>query len=345
MPRHPRVQFSGAIYHVTIRGNGRRNIFGDDRDRERFLLRLAESVKTYGIRLYLFCLMSNHVHLLLETPSPNLSRFMQSLETGYTVYFNLRRRTSGHLFQGRFKAKLVEGDDYLLKLSRYVHLNPVCIGRHGKLHLKERVEYLRCYEWSSYRGYAGLAEKLDYLTYGPVLSVMGSKRSRQQKDYRQFVEAGLTETDREFMEVLTESPLAIGGEEFRKWVRNACIEIGEMAAKPEDVSFRREMPRIGKDKVLEIVSDRLGVAPADLRKKRRNSILRPIAARMLVKHAGLTHREVANLLGMKSGVAASLQTRNTLVQEIRDPQAARLLEAIDDLLVEYGEKLGDEVKY
>ena len=114
MPRQVRVEFPGAIYHITIRGNGRQSIFGDDRDRERFLRRLAESVEAYGIRLYLFALMSNHAHFLCETPSVNLSRFMQSLETGYTVYFNLRHRTSGHLFQGRYKAKLVEGDEYLL---------------------------------------------------------------------------------------------------------------------------------------------------------------------------------------------------------------------------------------
>ena len=97
MPRHLRVQFPGAIYHVTIRGNGKNRIFEDDRDRERFLERLAGSVETYRARLYLFCLMSNHVHLLIETPSGNLSRFMQSLETGYTVYYNLRHKSSGHV--------------------------------------------------------------------------------------------------------------------------------------------------------------------------------------------------------------------------------------------------------
>jgi len=113
MPRHLRVEFSGAIYHVTIRGNDRQRIFEDDRDYERFLERLAESVETYRIRLYLFCLLGNHVHLLLETPDTNLSRFMQSVETGYTVYYNLRHRRVGHLFQGRFGAKLVDGDDYL----------------------------------------------------------------------------------------------------------------------------------------------------------------------------------------------------------------------------------------
>jgi len=108
MARQLRIEFPGAIHHVTVRGNGRRDIFLDDRDRERFLLRLSESVESYEVRLYLFCLMSNHYHLLVETPKANISRFMQSLETGHTVYFNLRHGRSGHLTQGRFGSKLVE---------------------------------------------------------------------------------------------------------------------------------------------------------------------------------------------------------------------------------------------
>ena len=137
MPRQLRVQFPGAIYHVTIRGNGRDDIFVNDHDRERFLRRLAESLETYGVRLYLFCLMSNHVHLVLETPRGNLSRFMQSVETGYTVYYNFRHNRTGHVLQGRYGAKLVEGNEYLLNLSRYVHLNPVFIDKIKNLSLKK----------------------------------------------------------------------------------------------------------------------------------------------------------------------------------------------------------------
>jgi REP element-mobilizing transposase RayT len=89
MGRHLRVEFPGVIYHVTIRGNAGQAIFSHERDRERFLRRLAAGVETYGVRLYLFCLMTNHVHLVVETPDTNLSRFMQNLEAGYTVYYNL----------------------------------------------------------------------------------------------------------------------------------------------------------------------------------------------------------------------------------------------------------------
>ena len=125
MARQLRIEYPGAIYHVTVRGNAQQNIFRDDKDRYLLYARLAESVRTYAVRIYVFCLMDNHLHLVLETPCANLCRFMQSVLTGYIVCYNLRYRCHGHLTQGRYGARLVAGDDYLLKLSRYVHLNPV----------------------------------------------------------------------------------------------------------------------------------------------------------------------------------------------------------------------------
>ena len=112
------MQFEGAIYHVTLRGVERRELFRDDGDRERFLDQLCKAVECDGVRVYLFCLMSNHVHLVVETPRANLSQFMHRLQTSYTVYFNLRHQRAGHLVQGRYGAVVVEGDEYLLKLSR-----------------------------------------------------------------------------------------------------------------------------------------------------------------------------------------------------------------------------------
>lgn len=330
MPRHLRVKFPGAIYHVTIRGNARQNIFVDDHDRWRFLTRLAESVETYGVRLYLFCLMNNHVHLVLETPDTNLSRFMQSLETGYTVYYNLRHGTSGHLFQGRYGAKLVEGDEYLLKLSRYVHLNAVFVGRVKGLPLGERISCLRDYRWSSYRSYIGKEKRLKYVAYGPILAQAGAKKSRQQREYRRFVEEGVAETDRDFRAILKGSALAIGGDGFCAWVRDLCNDLAEKAAKPEDVSFRRQIQRLASAEVLEVVSRHVGVSAESLREKRRNSLARPVAARMLVKYAGLTNREIAGILGVKSGVAVGMQARKAIVAMQSDKKAARLITAIEE---------------
>lgn len=332
MPRQLRIEFPGAIYHVTIRGNGQQNIFGDDHDRERFLCRLSESVEAYGIRLYLFCLMANHVHLLLETPSANLRRFMHSLETGYTVYYNLRHQTTGHLFHGRYKAKLVDGDDYLLKLSRYVHLNPVQIEKLKHKSANERIAYLRKYPWSSYRSYIGTTKRLDYVTYGPVLAETGVRKRRRQKVYQKYVEEGLATTDADFQEVLKASPTAIGSEEFRAFVRDKCEELGEKAAKPEDIAFRRRVLFLSKECVLEATTRHLEVKLSDLFRKRRNSALRPISSWMLVKYAGLTNRQVANLLKMKTGAAAGLQVRRALTIKEGDPEGAKLIAAIEEEL-------------
>ena len=151
MARKPRILIPGGLYHVTSRGNERQVVFRDDRDRLRFLERLADSLAVHDVRVFLYCLMPNHLHLLVETPKGNLDRFMGSLLTGYAVYFNLRHQRAGHLMQGRYGAQVVEGNEYLLKLSRYVHLNPVQVTEIRERSLTERIQILREYRWSSFR--------------------------------------------------------------------------------------------------------------------------------------------------------------------------------------------------
>src|SRR5712692_10477431 len=125
MARPPRLEFAGAVYHVVVRGNERRAIFRDDGDREQYLARLAHYRKKFGFRLLAFCLMDNHVHLAIRTDQVPLSRIMAGLQSSYTQWFNRRHKRAGHLFQGRYKAFLVQEDRYLLGLVRYIHENPV----------------------------------------------------------------------------------------------------------------------------------------------------------------------------------------------------------------------------
>lgn len=329
MPRHLRVQFPGAIHHVTIRGNARQQIFADDGDRERFLLRLAESVETYRIRLYLFCLMSNHVHFVLETADTNLSRFMQSIETGYTVYYNLRHGTVGHLFQGRYGAKLVEGDEYLLKLSRYVHLNPVFVGRAKAPPLKQRIACLRNYTWSSYRSYIRREKELEYVAYGPVLAQMGGRKRQRARLYMEFVESGLAKSDEDFLEILKESPHAIGGDEFRAWAHDHYLELLEKSEKPEDIAYRQQAVRLPSGKILRVVSKHLDIETEVLQSRRRNSAARPVAAMMLSKYAGLTNRATAGILGLKSAGTVTYQLRKARESAICDKKTAAVVKAIE----------------
>ena len=125
MARPLRIQYPGAYYHVMNRGNSREDIFVTDQDRKVFLDALADSSETYHIKLISYVLMSNHFHLLVQTPQANLSEFMRHFLVTYTVRFNRRNRHAGHVFQGRFKSLLVDEDEYLLPLSRYIHLNPI----------------------------------------------------------------------------------------------------------------------------------------------------------------------------------------------------------------------------
>ena len=313
MARKLRIEFPGAIYHVTCRmlGDRRSILFRDNNDRIRLLDRLAERVEQFNIRLYLYVLMTNHTPLVFETPEPNCSRFMHSLLTAYTTYFNLRHNRHGHLFDGRFKSKLVDGDDYLLALTRYVHLNPVCVGSVKHMPIADRQESLREYPWSTYRSYIGASEPEDFVSYGPMLSEMATtERSRldtRQRGYRKFVETGLAQEDREFRQLLKASPRSIGGEGFRAWVDDLYREMIEKHDRPEDVSFRHAMEPLDKQTVLDIVVKELALTPEEMRRSRRGSPLRAVAAYCLMKHAGLSQRDTAEILGVSSGAAISKQ--------------------------------------
>ena len=156
MARPIRIEYEGAIYHVTARGNRRGIIYDGNKDRLMFLGALGEMVERFGVRVFAYCLMSNHYHLAVGTPRGNLSRAMGWLQTTYTVRYNLRRQKSGHLFQGRYKAILVDEDEYAMRLVEYIHLNPARIGlKRGDLVLRERQVHLNEYRWSSHRYYGG----------------------------------------------------------------------------------------------------------------------------------------------------------------------------------------------
>jgi len=179
MARPLRIEYPGAYYHVTSRGNERKDVFKSQRDREKFLEYLASATERYGAVIHAYCLMSNHFHLLLETPEGNLSQIMRHINGAYTIYFNIKRKRTGHLFQGRFKAILIEADEYLTELSRYIHLNPVRI---------EIVEKPEEYQWSSYRSYVGHSKPPEWLMTGFILGCFAKKAVDAQSQYRTFVE-------------------------------------------------------------------------------------------------------------------------------------------------------------
>lgn len=182
MARALRIEYPDAVYHVTSRGNARNRIFADDQDRDNFLAVLGVVVKRYNWLCHAYCLMDNHYHLMIETPDANLSRGMRQLNGVYTQKYNWRHSKTGHIFQGRYKSILVEKENYLLELCRYVALNPV---------RAKMVEKPEEWKWSSYGATAGIKSVPDYLMVDWILGFFSSKKGEAHKRYRQYVREGI----------------------------------------------------------------------------------------------------------------------------------------------------------
>lgn len=187
MARKPRLHVPGGFYHVMLRGNAGQDIFFADADRRQFYRLLREGSRRFDYRVHGFCLMRNHVHLVVQVAETALSRPMQNLSFRYSAWVNRRQARSGHLFQGRYKALLVDADSYLLALVRYVHLNPVRAGL---------VRTAEDYSWSGHRAYLGL-ETLPWLTTAWVLGQFGRHVEGARAAYRAYVRDGAGEGHRE----------------------------------------------------------------------------------------------------------------------------------------------------
>ena len=184
MPRAQRICFPGALYHVNQRGNNKQDIFIDDIDRWHILKLFLESKKKFDYTLHCYALMKNHFHITIETLNTTpISKIMHYIDTGYAAYFNARHNKKGHLFQGRFKASLVEKDYYLLELSRYIHMNPV---KAGFVSLPED------YSWSSYGAYIGRRKDI-LVNIDTLLGYFdANNRVRAQQEYKKFVENAIS---------------------------------------------------------------------------------------------------------------------------------------------------------
>ncbi|MCP4429413.1 MAG: transposase [Gammaproteobacteria bacterium] len=185
MARPLRIEYPGAVYHVTSRGNRQEDIYIDDQDRNAFLKTLSQVCERFNWICHSYCLMSNHYHLMIETPDANLSRGMRQLNGVYTQTLNRNHHRVGHVFQGRYKAILVQKDSYLLELSRYIVLNPVRAGT---------VRSAKDWRWSSYQSTAGLVATPDGLTVDWILSCFAKRKKLAIERYRQFVSEGRHQT-------------------------------------------------------------------------------------------------------------------------------------------------------
>jgi len=217
MVRPLRLNIENGLYHVTSRGNEKKKIYDTPGDKEAFLGILSKVVKRYGWLCHAYCLMSNHYHLMIETPKCNLSQGMRQLNGVYTQFYNFKHKRNGHLFQGRFKAILVEKEVYLLALIRYVVLNPV---------KAEICKFAGEYKWSSYNATAGKVNKPEFLFTDWILSQFDSMRAAAVKKYEQFISEGISD---EIWDNLT-GQIYLGRKEF---VENMAPKISDLEEVPK----------------------------------------------------------------------------------------------------------------
>ncbi|MEN8262151.1 MAG: transposase [Nitrospirota bacterium] len=253
MARQLRIEYEGAFYHITSRGNQKGKVFWDKKDKKQFIDILKRTKDRYGYLLHAYVFMDNHYHLLIETPHANIKQIMQNINTSYTVYVNIRHKRRGHLFQGRYKSFIVDKESYLLELGRYIHLNPVRAGI---------VQKADDYRWSSYKEYINGKRKNRITNTDDTLYLFSEIRSEAINRYREFVFAGIKE----------ESPLSeasgsvLGNESFTE---KALKYLKGYHDKKEIPDIKRIESKYQIDDVVRIVAEYYGVKEEDLFTRKR----------------------------------------------------------------------------
>ena len=280
MARPLRIEYAGAVYHVTSRGNEKKTVFKSDQDRTSFLNTLQHVKKRYNWICHAYCLMDNHYHLLIETPDGNLALGMRQLNGVYTQLFNKLHGRTGHLFQGRYKSILIQKDSHLLEVCRYVVLNPV---------RARMVDAPEAWKWSSYKATAGREAAPPCLTVEWVLGQFSGKRAKAEKDYRQFVSWGIGKSI--WHEVRGQALL--GEEGFGEKLSGHLKKHKDV---PEISRSQRYAHRPGLDKIF---------LPAVLKNKQKRNFKIAEA----VEKYGYTQRAIADHLGLHFTYVSQIMNR------------------------------------
>ncbi len=324
MARPLRIQYPDAVYHITCRGNDRKETFQDDEDRTAFLRILARSQNIYSVKLHAYVLMGNHFHLLAQTPLGNLAEFMRHFNITYTAFFNRRHRRVGHLYQGRYKSILVEKDAYLSILSRYIHLNPVRVKHLGKKTAKEKLEKLLLYRWSSLPGYLDRRMREIMLDCTLVLADFGGDTERGRNAYRKQLMADMDEVLDVKEGVFGQSIL--GGEEFIHWVNETFLGESEAREQPSVGAIKRYQQ---KEPILALIEKETGKDLDALKKEKGD--LRRMAMDLLYRHGGLKGPEIGALFGVDYNAVS--QERKRLRERVAQEHGLKgMMERLEGLL-------------
>jgi putative transposase len=334
MSRPLRINVPGGRYHVTARGNERRPIYLSDRDRGHFVELLGEAATRFAWRLYAYVLMPNHYHLLVQTPQANLSQALHWLGVSYSVWFNRRYGREGHLFQGRFKAFLID-EPALLEVSRYLHLNPVRVAAFGLDKealdrqripvsgapdpdlVAKRLLYLRDFRWSSYRAYLGLEKAPPWLWIEAVLGTGGKAHdatSRYQAHVENAVREGLPESPWERLV----GGLLLGRADFVRQMQTSLL--GDRREQP---SLRQLESRPSFTDVVVVVEQMAGEPWSEFR-DRHGHWGRDLAFWLARRHCGLTLRALGKVAGGVDYVTVCMAIKRIGQRITSDPDLARM---------------------
>ena len=311
MARPLRIEFPDAIYHVTARGNERRPIVHDDVDRRKFLVILGKAAQRFRWSVTAWVLMSNHYHLVVQTPEPNLSRGMHWLNSTYAGWFNRRHARCGHLFQGRFKSFLIEKETYLREVVRYVVLNPV---RAGIVALPE------LYSWSSYRASARIDRAEVWLDTDTLLGLFDRDVDAARHSYADFVKAKLNSPKTLCEQAI--NGMYLGSAAWAKRMRNV------VESKVRSTDHPKAFRAVGRPNIHQIISAvaRLSHESASALRAARGGRLRRLIA-WIGWHEGLvTLRSIAAALRLRSEGHVSGMIRRCTDEFSRDPSLLKHLD-------------------
>ncbi len=313
MSRPLRIEYPGAMYHVMNRGNQRQDVFRKKIDCETFLERLGHFVELFNVELYCYVLMNNHFHLLLRTREANLGRFMQSFLTSFTIILNKRNKKSGHIFQGRYKAHLVESEQYISTLSRYIHLNPTRIKKYKDISIDEKKNILTQYTWSSYLAHIGLKEPDKFIDTTPVLSNWGTNNIAKMKNYRKYVEEGLYKDVENPFDLALRQQI-IGSETFAERITRTKIMNMKIRDRREEGKLHDFQSSLDPETIIEAVIDYFNISRKQLLQRRSPEKLpRQIAMYLCAKYctSKVSLSDIGKLFSISiSGIAIARDRMN-----------------------------------
>jgi len=296
LARQLRIEYPGALYHVTSRGNEKKDIFRSIKDREKFLSYLSLAWERHGAVFHAYCLMSNHFHLMVETPLGNLSWIMKHINGSYTTYFNVKHKRVGHLLQGRYKAVLVQADTYAAELSRYIHLNPV---------RAKMVPSPEEYQWSSCRRYLEGTEP-SWLSTSLVLGYFGTEFENRRRNYRDYLYEAIGKESRDPLADSAASTI-LGNDDFVRDIREKYLDGKE---KDRELPALRDLTR-GPD-IADIKAVSEEAFPEDSRLARMAGIY------LCWRFSGAKLKEIGDLYGIsESGVNRSCDRLESRLEKDR----------------------------